>query len=138
VGGEDRWRAGAAGAAAGAVVISMPPLPVYMPFVILDAKRTGCVRMNSAPTARQGRADTWAALEEARAAGKAKYIGVSNYPPALLVEMEGYAASCMPAVNQLELHPRSMPDPALPDPRTLAQGSELRMHNLLWDFPAAV
>ena len=57
---------------------------------------------------------------------------------ALLVEMEGYAASCMPAVNQLELHPRSMPDPALPDPRTLAQGSELRMHNLLWDFPAAV
>ena len=55
---------------------------------------------------RQGRADTWAALEEARAAGKCKFIGVSNYSPALLREMEGYATDCMPCINQLELHPR--------------------------------
>lgn len=46
------------------------------------------------------------ALEEAHAAGKCKFIGVSNYPPALLREMEGYATRCMPCINQLELHPR--------------------------------
>jgi diketogulonate reductase-like aldo/keto reductase len=57
-------------------------------------------------TERQGRADTWAALEEAHAAGKCRYIGVSNYSPALLREMEGYSSRCMPCVNQLELHPR--------------------------------
>ncbi len=55
---------------------------------------------------RQQRADTWAALEEARAAGKCKFIGVSNYSPALIREMETYAIDCMPCVNQLELHPR--------------------------------
>ena len=56
--------------------------------------------------ARQGRADTWAALEDAHAAGKCRHIGVSNYSPALLREMESYVTSCMPCVNQLELHPR--------------------------------
>ena len=75
------------------------------------------------------RAATWKALEAARAAGKCKYIGVSNCeskdiaehlgdfsaglsdiltrtdPAALLREMQEYA-EVMPAVNQLELHPR--------------------------------
>jgi diketogulonate reductase-like aldo/keto reductase len=41
---------------------------------------------------------SWAALEKALKDGKAKRIGVSNYPPALLKEMEDYA-EIMPAVN---------------------------------------
>ena len=57
------------------------------------------------------RAASWKALEEARAAGKCRYIGVSNYSPYLLREMEAYAA-IQPAVNQLELHPRAS-SPAL-------------------------
>ena len=44
-------------------------------------------------------------MEAALKAGKCKYIGVSNYPAALLEEMAEYA-EIMPAVNQLELHPR--------------------------------
>merc|ERR1712039_882296 len=43
--------------------------------------------------------------EKARAEGKCRFIGVSNYSVPLLAEMESYA-SVMPAVNQLELHPR--------------------------------
>ena len=45
------------------------------------------------------RAETWSALEEARAAGKCRFIGVSNYSVPLLAEMEAYA-NVMPAVNQ--------------------------------------
>jgi diketogulonate reductase-like aldo/keto reductase len=41
---------------------------------------------------------SWAALEKALKDGKAKAIGVSNYPLALLKEMEEYA-EIMPAVN---------------------------------------
>lgn len=44
-------------------------------------------------------------MEAALKAGKCKYIGVSNYPAALLEEMVEYA-EIMPCVNQLELHPR--------------------------------
>lgn len=80
-----------------------------------EAERTACLEARKelawaaktdGATERQGRADTWAALEQAHAAGKCKFIGVSNYPPALLREMEGYATQCMPCINQLELHPR--------------------------------
>ena len=56
--------------------------------------------------ARAARAATWRALEEAKAAGKARFIGVSNFSPYLLQEMESYA-DVAPAVNQLELHPRA-------------------------------
>lgn len=51
------------------------------------------------------RAASWKALEEAQAAGKCRAIGVSNYPKALVEEMEGYA-KVQAAVNQLEFHPR--------------------------------
>ena len=54
---------------------------------------------------RQQRETAWKSLEEAQKAGKCKYIGVSNYQCGLLKEMEEYA-TVMPAVNQLELHPR--------------------------------
>lgn len=37
--------------------------------------------------------------------GKCRYIGVSNYPVELLWEMQQYATT-MPAVNELELHPK--------------------------------
>lgn len=46
---------------------------------------------------------SWAALEEIKAAGKARSIGVSNYTIRHLKEMEGYAHE-MPVVNQVEIH----------------------------------
>jgi diketogulonate reductase-like aldo/keto reductase len=44
-------------------------------------------------------------MEKALKEGKTKYIGVSNYPAELLYEMKEYA-EIMPAVNELEFHPR--------------------------------
>jgi diketogulonate reductase-like aldo/keto reductase len=55
--------------------------------------------------AEAARAASWKALEQARAAGKVRFIGVSNYPVRLLKAMDAYA-DVLPAVNQLELHPR--------------------------------
>ncbi len=49
------------------------------------------------------RKKSWLALEEIKAAGGAKSIGVSNYTLRHLQEMEKYASE-MPAVNQVELH----------------------------------
>lgn len=49
------------------------------------------------------RKKAWKTLEEMKAAGKAKTIGVSNYTIRHLEEMKKYAAA-MPAVNQVELH----------------------------------
>ena len=49
------------------------------------------------------RKKSWQALEEIKAAGKAKSIGVSNYTIRHLQEMEKYAQE-MPAINQVELH----------------------------------
>ena len=58
-----------------------------------------------AANSRAVRERTWKNMEAALKAGKCKYIGVSNYPAELLDEMAEYA-EIMPAVNQLELHPR--------------------------------
>ena len=41
---------------------------------------------------------TWKAMEKALKDGKAKMIGVSNYPAPLLEQMQSYA-EVMPAVN---------------------------------------
>lgn len=49
------------------------------------------------------RQKSWTALEEIKAAGKAKSIGVSNYTERHLDEMKDYAKE-MPAINQVELH----------------------------------
>ena len=57
------------------------------------------------------RADCWRALEAAQVAGKVRFIGVSNYPAALVAAMTKYA-TVLPAVNQLEFHPRAS-SPAL-------------------------
>jgi diketogulonate reductase-like aldo/keto reductase len=46
---------------------------------------------------------SWLALEQAKAAGKVRSIGVSNYTLKHLEEMRLYATE-MPAVNQVELH----------------------------------
>lgn len=50
------------------------------------------------------RRDTWKAMEEIVASGKAKAIGVSNYLVEHLEEMKTYA-TVFPAVNQIEVHP---------------------------------
>ncbi|GHU07076.1 2,5-diketo-D-gluconic acid reductase [Alphaproteobacteria bacterium] len=49
------------------------------------------------------RAESWRALEEIQAQGKARSIGVSNYTIRHLKEMKTYA-KVTPAVNQVELH----------------------------------
>lgn len=46
---------------------------------------------------------SWKALEEIKAAGAARSIGVSNYTIRHLEEMKEYAKT-MPAINQVELH----------------------------------
>lgn len=71
--------------------------------MVLQA-RLGAVKCDRA-AAEHDRAETWKALEEAKQNGKCRFIGVSNYPPLLIRAMESYATT-MPAVNQLELHPR--------------------------------
>lgn len=53
---------------------------------------------------RAQREKSWKALEKAQKEGKVKYIGVANYTPALIREMEEYA-EIMPCVNEVELHP---------------------------------
>lgn len=49
------------------------------------------------------RKKAWKVLEQAKAAGKARVIGVSNYTVKHLEEMKEYASE-MPSVNQVELH----------------------------------
>lgn len=49
--------------------------------------------------------ETWRALEEIYATGKTKAIGVSNFTPSLLDNLLA-EAKIVPAVNQIELHPR--------------------------------
>jgi len=50
------------------------------------------------------REETWKAMEEILASGKARAIGVSNYTIGHLQEMKKYA-KVLPAVNQVEFHP---------------------------------
>ncbi len=63
--------------------------------------------MHTGAVGAAARAAAWAALVAARAAGQAKFVGVSNYPSELIAEMEASDSPLMPAVNQLEFHPRS-------------------------------
>jgi len=55
--------------------------------------------------------DTWVAMEEILASGRARAIGVCNHHPHHLDELARTAA-VMPAVNQCEFHPR-LQQPAL-------------------------
>jgi diketogulonate reductase-like aldo/keto reductase len=50
------------------------------------------------------RKESWRALEQILAEGRARAIGVSNYTVRHLTELLGYA-KVTPAVNQVELHP---------------------------------
>ncbi len=49
--------------------------------------------------------ETWLAMEEILAAGKARAIGVSNHHPHHLETILA-AGSIVPAINQIEIHPR--------------------------------
>ena len=64
------------------------------------------------------RAKSWEALEKAHKAGKAKMIGVSNYPANVLEEMNSYA-SILPACNQIEFHPSCQ------QPKVIAQAKKM-------------
>lgn len=58
------------------------------------------------PSPRRARyVESWQALEQIRADGRARSIGVSNFQPHHLREVID-ASSTVPAVNQVELHPR--------------------------------
>ncbi|MBA2324473.1 MAG: aldo/keto reductase [Pseudonocardiales bacterium] len=49
--------------------------------------------------------ETWRALEKIKSDGLARSIGVSNFPPAQLARLFA-ETDTVPAVNQIELHPR--------------------------------
>jgi len=49
--------------------------------------------------------DTWLALEEVAASGRARSIGVSNFREEDIAELVAHS-STVPAVNQVEVHPR--------------------------------
>lgn len=66
---------------------------------LIMARRLAAVRYTGAE-GEAVRAASWAALEAAREAGLARFIGVSNYPWQLIKAMEAYAR-VMPCVNQL-------------------------------------
>lgn len=72
--------------------------------MILDHRKAKAHSHYDIEAAEAARASTWKALEAAKAAGKCRFIGVSNYSPFLVRNMENYA-TIQPAVNQLELHP---------------------------------
>jgi len=58
------------------------------------------------PTPKRDRyVDTWRAFEEFYASGRSRAIGVSNFQPAHLERLIA-ASDVVPAVNQVELHPR--------------------------------
>jgi len=58
------------------------------------------------PSPKRGRyVESWLALEQIKSAGKARSIGVSNFQPEHLTEVIE-ASDTIPAVNQIELHPR--------------------------------
>ena len=75
--------------------------PLIIDSMLRKAKEDGISKEKSLEI----RKSSWALLEKAYKEGKAKMIGVSNYPAELLEEMKGYA-EIMPAVNQIEYHPR--------------------------------
>ncbi|GAA2093392.1 aldo/keto reductase [Streptomyces albiaxialis] len=59
--------------------------------------------------ARDTYVETWRALEEIHADGRARAIGVSNFQPAHLQRLFD-VSGVVPAVNQIELHPRLQQD----------------------------
>ena len=92
----------------------VPIRPLIIDSMMRKAKEEGISKKESFET----RKKSWALLEKAYKEGKAKMIGVSNYPAELLDEMKEYA-EIMPAVNQIEYHPR------FSSPATYAKCKEL-------------
>ena len=88
--------------------------PLIIDSMMCKATRQGISKQESL----ERRKRSWALLERAFTEGKAKMIGVSNYPAELLEEMKGYA-KIMPAINQMEFHPRFQ------SPSTYAKCKEL-------------
>jgi len=97
-----------------AKVKNLPELPVIpkslidgellRPLITSAKHQTAFMTRNPLRSLKERRR-SWAAMERAKREGKCRYIGVSNYPAELLLEMKDYA-EIMPAINQLEFHPR--------------------------------
>jgi len=71
-----------------------PPFEDYIDLFLIHNPHSG----------RERRLETYRALQEARAAGKIRSVGVSNYGVKHLHEIQE-AGFEMPSVNQIELHP---------------------------------
>ena len=91
-----------------------PVRPLIIDSMLRKVREEGISKEESIKRRKQ----SWALMEKAYKEGKAKMIGVSNYPAELLDEMGEYA-TIMPAVNQVEFHPRSW------SPSTYAKCKEL-------------
>ena len=77
---------------------------IFISFYYLLRGVDGLLGWSAASGARLRQA-AWRELEGARAAGMCRYIGVSNFDAGLLRELEA-TAQVLPAVNQIERHPR--------------------------------
>ncbi|KAF4309607.1 Aldo/keto reductase [Botryosphaeria dothidea] len=74
----------------------------------IDDRPNGYVDLfliHNASTSEEGNKIMWQALEQAKAEGKVKEIGVSNAGKKHIEALKEYATSWPPAVNQIELHP---------------------------------
>ena len=60
------------------------------------------------PNKKEGRAELWRSMEKIKEMGLARTIGISNYQPQHLEELEEYC-SVMPTINQIELNPWQHP-----------------------------
>lgn len=89
--------------AASVAAVGLGPLDLYLVHWP-GARRTA---PGSPENARLRRA-SWAALEDARAQGRVRAIGVSNYTAGHLDAMLPHATT-LPAVNQVEVHPLYVP-----------------------------
>eukprot|EP00762_Andalucia_godoyi_P007899 ANDGO_01260.mRNA.2 Glyoxal reductase len=76
----------------------------YLDLYLIHWPGTSKISLDS-PKHLENRMGSWKALEDLKAAGKVRSIGVSNYTVRHLKQMEEYARE-MPSVNQVEFHPR--------------------------------
>lgn len=72
--------------------------------LMLNVHRQRCILSINKDEAFEKRKASWLAMEKAVKDGKCRYIGVSNYPADLLLEMKSYA-TILPVVNEIEFHP---------------------------------
>lgn len=74
--------------------------------LIQNTQHNHCKKLVDAQRAYVKRRQMWINLIELKKQGKCREIGVSNYPAELLLEMKTYGVDILPAVNEVEFHPK--------------------------------